>query len=249
MLLDIMSPYRELPVNIKAIQIFGIPCAAYWAELVNIYPRVIQKKMGDLQQSGGYFTVDREYVQSRLALSVEEQLTFDAALARVGVLGVDPNDPNKISIDLDTMFEILAEDDAKVLKKIRDKAKTKKTDEAEAKRRGKIATFTGFTATLSHTPEVQEAYKLWVESIIEGKRGNLTKGVIQIFHDTLCEYTQDPATQVRIIREAAAAGYTNVSWVLPKTSGVPRTAGYSAPGTRINVPQKQTVDVDYNSGF
>ena len=56
MLLDIMSPYRELPVNIKAIQIFGIPCAAYWAELVNIYPRVIQKKMGDLLNSANAST-------------------------------------------------------------------------------------------------------------------------------------------------------------------------------------------------
>lgn len=247
MLLDIMSSYRELPVNIKAIQIFGIPCATYWAELLNIYPRVIQKKMDDLQQSGGYFTVDREYVQSRLCLSAEEQIAFDLALNRVGVLRIDPDDSNKISINLDAMFEILAEDDAKVLKKIRDKAKTKKTDETAAKRLGKIATFTGFTATLSHTPEVQEAYKLWVEAIIEGKKGNLTKGVIQIFHDTLCEFTQDPATQVRIIREAAAAGYTNVSWVLPKNK-----PSYSyASGTRINAPQapKTNVGVDLNSGF
>ena len=246
MLLDIMSPYKELSVNIKAIQVFGLPCAAYWAELLNIYPRVVSKKMEDLQSSGGYFTVDREYVTSRLNLTVEEQLAFDLALSRVGVLRIDSVDVNKISINLDSMFEILAEDDAKVLKKIRDKAKTKKTDEAEAKRKGKVATFSAFTATLSHTPEVQDAYKLWVESIIEGKKGNLTKGVIQIFHDTLTEFTTDPAQQVKIIRDAAASGYTNVSWVLPKVR-----SSYSTPGVgaRIGTPQKEAVGVDLSSAF
>ena len=241
MLLDIMSPYKELSVNIKAIQVFGLPCAAYWAELLNIYPRVISKKMEDLQSSGGYFTVDREYINSRLSLAVEEQLAFDLALARVGVLRIDPENVNKISINLDTMFEILAEDDAKVLKKIRGQAKTKKTDEAAAKRQGKIATFTGFTATLSHTPEVQEAYKLWVEAIIEGKKGNLTKGVIQIFHDTLTEFTQDPATQVALIRQAAASGYTNVSWVLPKNR--PTYGTVPVAGTRNGAQQKQFTGV------
>lgn len=249
MLLDVMSSYNYIPVNTKAIKIFGLPCATYWAVLSDIYPRVVTKKLNELM-TDGYFTVDRSYVESKSGLTSEEQYACDLGLSQAGVVIINPSNPDMIGISMDAMFAILAEDDAKVLDQIRKKAKTKKTDEAAAKRRGKIATFTAFTSTLSHTPEVQEAYKLWVESIIEGKKGNLTKGVIQIFHDTLTEFTTDPVYQVKLIREAAASGYTNLSWVINSQRRAPGTVStYSTPGTRINVPQKTFVGVDETTTF
>ena len=41
MLVDIMSPYSFLSVSVKMINMFGTSMAIYWAELLNIYPRVI----------------------------------------------------------------------------------------------------------------------------------------------------------------------------------------------------------------
>ena len=158
MLLDIMSPYNQIPVNVKAINVFGLGCATYWATLADIFPRVISKKYDALIQSGGYFTVDREYIKNRTSLDQDYQYACDLTLSRAGVLAINPVDPNSISISMDRMFEILAESDAKVLEKIKKQAKIKKTDEAAAKRKGKIANFTAFTSTLSHTPEVQQAY-------------------------------------------------------------------------------------------
>ena len=242
MLLDVMSSYHYIPVSVKVIEVFGLPAATYWAVLLDIMPRVVQKKLEELTTTG-YFTVDRGYVKDRCGLGLEEQYAADLGLARAGVLAVNPENPNSLSISCSAMAEIMLEDDRKVLEKISKKAKTKKTDEAAGKRIGKINTFTAFTSTLSHTPEVQEAYKLWVEAIIEGKKGNLTKGVIQIFHDTLTEFTQDPVQQVRIIREAAAAGYTNVSWVLPKQKPGYSTTSGSTVGTRLGGQQKQFTGV------
>jgi hypothetical protein len=239
MLLDIMSSYNYVPVNTKAIKVFGLQTAAYIAVLSDIYPRVVQKKLNELI-TNGYFTVNREYVEGRCGLKPEEQLAADLGLERAGVLAINPQDPNQLAISMDALFEILAENDAKVLEKIQKKAKTKVTDAAEGKRKGKISTFCAFTSTLSHVPEVQEAYKLWVESIIEGKKGNLTKGVIQIFHDTITSYTSDPAMQVSIIRNAAASGYTNASWVLPKTGS---RSFATSPAAATGVQQKQFTGV------
>jgi hypothetical protein len=198
-------------------------------------PHVVHKKLEELTTTG-YFTVDRTYVQGRCGITPEEQYAYDQGLVRAGVLAVNPENVDSISISCAAMAEIMLEDDAKVLSKISKVAKTKKTDEAAGKRAGKINTFSAFTSTLSHTPEVQDAYKLWVESIIDGKKGNLTKGIIQIFHDTLCEFTTDPKLQVRVIREAAAAGYTNASWVINSLKS-PNKFGASA--TRLNGNQKQ----------
>ena len=128
MLLDIMSPYNNLMINTKMIKIFGLSTAAYFSVLAEILPRVVQKKYDELAGTG-YFTVDRGYIELRCGLTVEEQLAADAGLARAAVLISNPENPNQLSISMDNMFEILAEDDAKILDKIRKKAKTKKTDD------------------------------------------------------------------------------------------------------------------------
>lgn len=239
MLVDIMSGHSYMMVNTKAVQIFGLPLAAYWSVLADIYPRVIEKKLDELTNTG-YFDLKRDYVERQCGLKPEEQCAMDQALARIGVLAVDPNNINRLAIDMGAMAEILLEDDDKILKKIQKAAKSKKTDEAAAKRQGKVSMFTAYACTLTHDPEVQEAYKLWVEAIIEGKRTNLTKGIIQIFHETLTAFTSDPRYQIKLIREAAAAGYTNVSWVLPKSKSINSLA---TPATRINAPQKESVGI------
>lgn len=241
MLLDIMSPYNNIQVNTKMIKIFGLQTAAYFSVLADIFPRVVQKKYSELVGTG-YFTVDRVYVESRCGLSVEEQIACDQGLARSGVLVSHPDNPNMLSISMDNMFEILAEDDAKILEKIRKKAKTKKTDEAAAKRAGKISTFSGFASTLAHSPEVQEAYHLWITALVEGGKCAFSKTTIQLFHDTMTAYTQDPATQIEILRQAAASGYPNAEWIISSMKksqyGVSRT-----PATRISMEQKQFTGV------
>lgn len=241
MFIDIMSKDSYLLVNKKMIKHFGLELSTYFAVLLDVYPRVLEKKLDELIATG-YFTLQREYVEKECGITVEQQLALDQALIRLGVLQVNPENPNEIGISVQQMAEYLLEDDVKVLEKLQKKAKTKTTDVAEGKRKGKIATFTAFTSTLSHTPEVQEAYKLWVEAIIEGKKGNLTKGVIQIFHDTLTAFTQDPAYQVKLIREAAASGYTNVTWIL-NSQKRPNYSVATGGGARINAPQKQFTGV------
>jgi hypothetical protein len=244
MLLDVMSPYNNLMINTKMIKVFGLSTAAYFSVLSEILPRVVQKKYEELAGTG-YFTVDRGYIELRCGLTVEEQLVADAGLARSGILITHPENPNMLSISMDAMFEILAEDDAKILDKIRKKAKTKKTDEAAAKRSGKISTFSAFASTLAHTPEVQEAYQLWITALIEGGKCAFSKTTVQLFHDAMTRYTSDPATQVEILKQAAASGYPNAEWII---NSMQKKTGYQrSAATYSTTEQKQFTGVSEES--
>ena len=244
MLLDVMSPYNNLMINTKMIKVFGLSTAAYSAVLMEIIPRVLQKKYDEFSKTG-YFTVDRAYIESRCGLTVEEQLAADAGLARSGILITHPENPNQLSICMDFMFELLAEDDAKILDKVRKKAKTKKSDEAAAKRTGKISTFSAFAATLAHTPEVQEAYQLWITALIEGGKCAFSKTTVQLFHDAMTRYTSDPATQVEILKQAAASGYPNAEWII---NSMQKKTGYQrSTATYSTTEQKQFTGVSEES--
>lgn len=239
MLLHALSDYYTVKVNTKMIDVFGIPTATYWAMLIDIMPRVVNKKYEELTTTG-YFTVERCRILDKIGMSIEEQLTCDQGLARAGVVAIHPEDCNKLSIDCARALEIILEDDAKILKDIRKKAKTKKTDEAAAKAAGKIATFSAYAATLTHTPEVQEAYRLWITALIEGKKCAFSKTTVQLFHERMTSFTDNPNTQVEILRSAAASGYPNAEWVINSMS---KRSPAPAPATRIGASQKQFTGV------
>jgi hypothetical protein len=209
-----------------------------------VYPQVLKKKRETLLETG-YFTLQRDYVERECGLTVEQQLTLDQALMRLGVLSVNPDNPNEIGISVQQMVEYLLEDEPDALKKLEKKAKTKKTDEAAGKKAGKISTFSGYAATLAHTPEVQEAYRLWITALVEGGKCAFSKTTVQLFHETMTRFTQDPTTQVEILKKAAASGYPNAEWVINSMQSQRKPAGFAgtAPATWISKEQKQFTGV------
>ena len=244
MLLDVMSSYNYVPVNTKAIKLFGLPTAAYFAVLADIYPRVVSKKLNELMNIG-YFTVDRSYVESKCGLSPEEQYTCDLGLERVGVVQINPQNRDMIGISMDTMFACLAENDVKLLDQLRKKAKTKKTDETAGKRAGQVKTFSAHACTLTHVPEVQEAFRTWVTAMVESGKAKMSKAVVELFYNAMSTYTQDPAVQCEILRQATMSGYTNAEWVISSLSRTSKTNS----ATRLNAPQKEFAGVDDSETF
>jgi hypothetical protein len=149
------------------ISIFGLNVAAYWAELLNIYPRVIKKKKEEVIQSNGFFTIDREYIKQRTSLEIADQVKCDKALVNVGAVAVDPEDPNFICISLNRMFEILSEDDMTVIMDIQKKAKSRKGSSAETKAAMiRMNLKKAFTETDS---DILAAYHTWIDALMDGK--------------------------------------------------------------------------------
>jgi hypothetical protein len=244
MFIDIMSKDSYLLVNKKMVKHFGLELSTYFAVLLDVYPQVLKKKLDTLMQTG-YFTLQRDYVERECGIPVAQQLALDQALIRLGVIQVNPDNPNEIAISVPQMAEYLLEDDMKVLEKLQKKAKTKKTDEAAGKRAGKISVFSGYAATLTHEPAVQEAYKLWITALVEGGKCAFSKTTVQMFHEAMTKFTQDPQQQVEILRQAAASGYSNADWVINsmKTQKRATSSVTKAPGTWVNAPQKQFTGV------
>ena len=241
MLIDVMSSYNYIQVNTKLISIFGLNISVYWAELLNIYPRVIKKKKDEVIQAQGFFTVDRDYIKSRTSLDLAEQLTCDKSLINVGVLAVDEKDQNRICISLNAMYEIMTQDDDKVLAAIQKKAKVKKASATETK---KAMIRTNLKNSIVEPDlELFNAYQTWVDTVLDS--GNwLTKAVIEVFQRTIKSYTDSKTIQLKIIEIATIHGYKDASWAINMYSKDSRK-----PGTFIGVQQKQNVGIDPNSVF
>lgn len=241
MLLDIMSPYSCLQVNTKMISIFGLNVAAYWAELLNIYPRVIKKKKEEVIQANGFFTIDREYIRQRTSLDITEQTKCDKVLINVGALAVDENNSNSICISLNTMFEILTEDDLATIAEIQKKAKSKKST-AKATKQDMIK-FNLKKAIKETDEEVKTAYYNWIDSILDGNNF-LTKQIVEIFESTIQAFSTVKAIKLKIIEIAIVRGYKNADWAINIYN-----KDFNKAGTFIGVEQKQNVGIDPNSSF
>lgn len=241
MLIDVMSPYSYLQVNTKMISIFGLNVAAYWAELLNIYPRVIKKKKDEVIQANGYFTIDRDYIRQRTSLDLTEQAKCDKALVNVGALAVDPEKPDFICISLNRMMEILTEDDTAAIVAIQKQAKAKKSSAAETKAlmiRNNLK-----KAVVNADQELVVAYQTWIDSMLDSKKV-LTKAAVEIFQKTVENYSTSKQVKLKLIEIATIHAWPNADWAINNFE-----RDNKKPGTFIGVQQKQNVGIDPNSSF
>lgn len=241
MLIDIMSPYSYLQVNTKMISVFGLNVAAYWAELLNIYPRVIKKKKDEVIQANGFFTVDREYIKSRTSLDLADQAKCDKALVNVGALAVSEENPNFICISLNRMFEILSEDDSAAILDIQKKAKSRKGSTTETK--AAMIKMNLKKAVVCSDAELTTAYHTWVDAIMDSKNV-LTKAALEIFVRTVENYSTSKLVKLKIIEIATVHSYRDAQWAINMYE-----RDSKKPGTFIGVQQKQNVGIDPNSAF
>ena len=168
MWLDIMSQYNTLQVNIKLANLLGLKVAVYWAELLNVYARVLNKKKEELLENDGYFELDRGYITKRTTLSVTEQLEIDAGLNKLEVLFPAENDPNSIRLDIQKLCAILVDDDIDAIRDVQKRSKLRREDSAKAKR---YSVRINLIAALDETDtDVLDAYKNWIDALLEAKK-------------------------------------------------------------------------------
>lgn len=242
MLIDLMSPYKSQTFNIKLAHIVGLNTAVYWGELMNIYARVIDKKLEETVQNNGYFDLDRTYITKRTTLSISDQLVCDKALLQVGIIDYDGKNVNKIRIDLGKMREIIEQDDPEELAKLERNLKVKTMDAASAKRTGLAQTFKNLI--VESDPELLNAYYIWIDTIIMDKKDFLNKTIVDTFVKTVREFTDNKETQLKVIETATISGWKNASWAC---DSVKKLGG--STGAHIGKAQKSRVEIDLNSGF
>ena len=241
MWLDIISSYEYIQVSIKAINLVGRDAAIYCAELMNVYSHVVRKKMDELLDSEGFFTLDRSYITKRTALTIEEQLQIDVGLAKLEVLVEDANDPNRIRIDANRFCAMLVDDDISVIREYQKKAKLRQSDKSNAK---KNSVAINLKAVLTETePEVLEAFKMWIDAMLEAKKP-LTRAAVEIYQRNLDNYTDNKDVKVKILEIATSLAYHEFAWARDQYE-----KNYRGNSTFIGAKQRKNTGIDPNSGF
>ena len=217
--------YDELRLNKRLIKLTSFEVAAYWAELQSILKQVVKKQTADEQ---GFFTLDRDYVERETTLTTAKQLKCEAKLIELGVMAKDPDNPNRITISVSNMIEIITDEDTTKLKK-----STKATkDEAKA---AKIAGMKDNMkkALLETDPELLSAYSQWIDGMIDAANCRFTRAVVQLFEKTVTEYTADKATRLKIIQIATINSYKDATWAINKLGGFRSSVATKLPAQKV----------------
>ena len=210
MILDVFNEDNSITVNFKTIKVFGLPTAVYLTEIISIYKKAIRKnKIQD-----GYFKLDRKYIYNLLDLTVEEQLICDANLLKTSVLKRLPDDPNMISVDLLLYLSILNNEDVKLIQDIRNEMKVTRPKVAKLSQRQLVINELKDCINTSNF-ELTKALREWVDGVYANPKGFLSKTAIQIFINTLNNYTKgDLDLALRIVQIATINGYRDCDWAI-----------------------------------
>lgn len=199
--------FDELRLNKRLIKIAGFDVAAYWAELQSILKQVVKKQTAD---EFGFFTLDRDYVERETTLTLAKQLKCEAKLIDMGVMAKDPDNPNRITIGVNSMIELITDEDTKKLKKtkaVNDAAKTAKLEGMKLNMK---------KALVETDQELRAAYELWIDGMIDAQNCRFTRAVVQLFEQTVSSYTNDKSIRLKIIEIATVNSYRDATWAINK---------------------------------
>ena len=230
--------FDELRLNKRLCKIVGFEVAAYWAELQSILKQVVKKQTAD---EHGFFTLDREYVERETTLTITKQLKCEEKLVAMGVMAKDPDNPNRITIGVNNMIEIITDEDTK---KLRKSTKANKEEAKAAKVEGIKQNMKRFIQ--EQDTELRSAYEQWIEGMIDAANCKFTKAVVQLFEKTVTDYTPDKSKRLKIIEIATINSYKDANWAINRLSN-------TRAGVRINptaaTPQKVCSGINENVTF
>lgn len=209
MLLDLLSSDNYVSYNVKVAQIMGLDVAVYLAELININHKAINKQKID----NNCFTVNRQYVENRTTLTLEQQIVCDKKLLDAGIIGKNVDKSDEMYIDANALLNLIAAGDAKLLDKV-----TKITRLADVGKNGKLTkremeARTCKSAITTTEKELKNALTQWVDAVYARPGGFLTKRAVEIFERDLYQYTNgDLDLALKLVDIATVGGYRDFNW-------------------------------------
>lgn len=207
--LDVISGDSYGRFNIKFAGIAGLSTAVYMSELLDILKQVNRKKTFD---ENGFFTINREYVESRTTLTAADQYKCDQKLAGYGIIMSDEANPDHIAVCTSAFLSLILEDDQDILAEARKRLKGAKSrrSTAEGKRIGIVSRLqNGVTEA---DPDLLTAYKAWIEVVYD--RGVCRAPQVEVFRNTINEYTSNKSYRLKIIEIATANAYKEAAWAI-----------------------------------
>lgn len=214
MLLDLLCTDNYMSFNIKVANTMGLHAAIYINELLNI-SRKAEKKATFTPD--GFMLVDRKYITSRTTLSVEEQSVLDRKIQGVGVIELKEDNPDCLRVHIDTLANIVASDEARLLQRVSKITAVKKTSPGAgiSARQRNIQALKN-CIRCSNT-ELLEAYWDWIDGVYANPKGFLSKKAIEIFQRGLDDFAKgDLDLALKVLEIATVNGFRCVEWAIEK---------------------------------
>ena len=193
--------------NVKCAQIFGLTCAIYLSEILDIYQKAHKKNKIDEEE---YFKLNRDYIRERTTLDRTQQSELDDILSSVNVLHL--KDKDHLKIDVDHLTAILTSKDEELLKSISNECKYQsKEQKRESKNKAVIE---NLKASIEcSNGELLGALRCWVDSVCE--RNFLNKASVKAFQNVLNGYCRgDLDMALEIVDIATKKGYKECQWAI-----------------------------------
>lgn len=194
--------------NRRFAQLAGLQAAVYWNELMCICKQVVKKSTFD---EFGFFTLDRNYVYSQTSLTVEQQIESDKILIKLGLVDLDPDNPNRLRTRQREFNAIVTEErDAEIKQIIKTAKSATKAGKSEGKR---IGTINRLISQLHETDSaVLTAYRNWLEVVYDK---NVNKNSqIQIAEETLNNFTDNAESKIAVLKIATTNAYRELHWAV-----------------------------------
>lgn len=207
MLLDLLSMDNYASYNIKVAEIFGLHPAIYLSELMNINEKAVRKSKITGEET---FTIDRKYIEKRTTLSKAEQLKIDQSFKEIGLLKVDNDNQNTMSLDITVLTTIMSGGRPliKELKLITAKtSKNKRTKDEVIKDELK-------NHIQTTNPELYSAYCDWIDAVY-AKQGWMSARSVKVAQKDIDDYSdRNLDVALKIIDIAATRGYREMEWAI-----------------------------------
>ena len=210
MLTELFSTNNYISFNTKIANVLGLHTAIYISELININNKAIQKnKIND----EGFFKVDRKYITSRTTLDAPEQKEIESKLANIKVIKISNEDKDCFKVDLNILANIVTSDNVKFIDDIINITKNQKQPKV-TQRQGMINNLKNL-ASYPTSPELDQAYKDWVDGVYANPKGFLSGRAIKIFQQTVDDFAKgNLKVALKIIDIATVNGYRDASWAI-----------------------------------
>lgn len=206
MLVNLLATSNQGSYNITLAHMFGLPCAIYINELINITEKALRKN----KVSEGFITLDRAYIEARTTLSVEDQLDIDKRLIEVGIL--QKSDCGNLNLNILELSNIMMCDDEtlnkdieQIMKRVKKATKRTKEESIAEKLKSHIQTT---------NQELREAYSQWIDTVIQKEGWMSVSAVIcgeQIVNN-FANHNLD--TALCLVRIASINGYRDIQWAI-----------------------------------
>ena len=147
-------------VNKKLVRITNPGVGLYFAIVVEILKQVKAKNKFDPET--GMFRLNRKYVESETGLGTSEQKNCDVILNRLGIVNIDPQNADRISVDMRKYFEVLSDNSKLDSEVLPPTVKLTKAEKQAAKENGIKARIVELWpgAEESGNPEIESISKL-----------------------------------------------------------------------------------------